>query len=307
MSFRSSLTATFFGLACFITSFSTFAAEPTITKRIELVDKLDTEEGLRVLVYSDDFRQSAFPSYYFTGSTSAPPGSNAAGVAAANLVVSLIVKGINESRERDALQFHKQLAGVFSTIDIRKLVLGKIEETLRKTGFDKIAIEEVREPSDLAQPSLLIRIQERNILTLNTKYSFDPSMRSMHFLISASLWKKDIVDPVYYTELQYSSDAMPDLGSTDLRAKWIADDGKLIADFLHQGIEEVARMLAADLLSAEKWKTADIPVSIAWHSPVSGASVTSAFYPVEEQNNRIVGRPYSPQAALLLSVKREQK
>lgn len=296
-----------FGMACSLLPATTMGAETRILRRVALAEDLDPNVGLRLMQYTSTF--SLLPQRNVVGgnytNNTAPPGTSAGAATAGNIIGMLIVKGITQSEQTRVHEFREKLEGELSQIDIAAELSNEINTVFQQAAFKQLAVEKVMEPANLEQAGLLVRIPEDKIVTLVTSCYFDSAQRSVHLSTAVRVWKKDFAKPIYFTEMRYSSPSLEDGGTADLRSQWTDNNGALLIGYLREGVREVGRMLRLDLLKLGNAGLAPSPVYANWTQPQDGKKVSTAFYLLDDRPERIIGRPYSPEAGLLVSIPRD--
>jgi hypothetical protein len=276
------------------------ATEITPIKRIALMEEIPQDEPLRVMLYSNEFnlypRLNRGPIYV--------PYQNVAGASAGQAALGaaigmMFVNRLNSSERAQALAFKSQIDEALAQLDIKGELEHALSAELLLGEQPLLAFEHAVRGHELAQPGLLTRIAEKNILTLATEVSFDTELRAIAIRSSVKLWRKEQTRPLYYTELSYLSPRLPETSQKDLRARWVNDGGALLRTRIQEGLAEVAHMLALDLKSET---TSSAPANREIVSPFTGKKVKADFYAVEEKPGRLVGRPDSPNSSLLMSI-----
>lgn len=280
--------------------------EVTPIKRIALREKIAQDETIRVMLYSNEF--SLYPRLN-RGPVYVPyqnvPGANAGQAALGAAIGMMFVNRMNSSERGQALAFKGQIDEALAQLDIKGELEHALAIELQRDGYAHLAFEHVVRGHELAQPGLLTRIEEKNILTLATEVSFDAELRALCIRASAKLWHKEQTRPLYHSDLSYLSPSLQETSQKELRARWASDNGALLRAHIQEGLAEVAHMVALDLKSNEA--APPVPVSTEIVSPVTGKKIKTDFYIVEEKSGRRIGRPDSMDSALLMSIPATQQ
>jgi hypothetical protein len=179
------------------------------------------------------------------GPIQAPAGTSAGAGIVGALAALLIIKGINDSRERPAQDFAAGIDQALTGVDLQGEVVRAISRELERTGHLRGALlEDVQDLIDMEQPGLLVRITEGEIYTVDSLCSFAPGFLSLHVSTTVRLWLKDGFKPVYTAKLEYASKDLAD--PSEPRKQWIADNGRALLQALREGIEETARLIVAE-------------------------------------------------------------
>jgi hypothetical protein len=177
-----------------------------------------------------------------------PAGASAGAGLIGSLLGMLIVKGINDVRERDAQAYAERFERTQARIDLKK----ELEDQVRAafTGnryFQDVRLEFPEYASDIEQPGLLTRIQERNILALNMDYGLGGDQKKLKVKLTAKLWHKDGVAPVFTSSMEYLSEEVQGNSVSELNEQWLANNGELLISQLRSGITKTSRTLASDI------------------------------------------------------------
>jgi hypothetical protein len=177
--------------------------------------------------------------------TQAPPGTGAGAAIVGTVIALLVVKGINDARERPAQELAAGIDRALAGVDLQGELVRAIGKELERAGhLAGAALEDVREAMDMEQPGLLVRITEREIYTVDSRCFFAPDYLSVRISTTVRLWLKDAFQPAYSAKLDYVSKSLAD--ATEPRAQWIAGDGRALLLALREGVEETARLFVAD-------------------------------------------------------------
>jgi hypothetical protein len=276
--------------------------EVTPIKRIALAEKIPQDETMRVMLYSNEFslypRLNRGPIYVpYQGVPGASAGQAALGAA----IGMMFVNRLNSSERGQALAFKEQIDEALAQLDIKDELESALAAELQQGGHQHLEFEHVIRGYELAQPGLLNRIAEKNILTLAAEVSFDGELRALCIRASAKLWRKEQTRPLYYSELSYLSPSLQEASQKELRAHWVNNNGELLRTRIQEGLAEVAHMLALDLKASDD-VTSLATVNREIVSPLSGKKVKTDFYTVEEKPGRLMGRPDSLDSSLLMSI-----
>lgn len=297
-------------LLCFTASAWADETEVTPIKRIRLEANIDRNEAMRVMLYSNEFslypKLTSGPIYL---SNQAPPGVSGGAAALGTIIGMMFVNKMNASERETALQFKRQIDHALAELDIKSELKNALATELQKEELsDHLEFESVVRGHELAQPGLLTRITEKNILTLATAVSFDAELRAICIRGSAKLWRKDQTKPLYYSELNYASQRFEETGLKDLRARWSSDNGEMLRSRIKEGLAEIAHMLLLDLKTAPNVDESSLLVfaNLEVISPFTGKKIKTSFHTVEENSERLIGRPDSPDSSLLMSLPRQQ-
>jgi hypothetical protein len=248
--------------------------------------------------------ESLTAQFVFHGGVQAPPGTSPGAAAAGTLIGLLIVKSMEDSKQRGVAEFTAGVNDALSQVDMARELGERLRAELDRAGYLKGAVlERVSDASDLEQPGLLVHIKERDIYALHVRSAFDPQATSLHVLTNARLWRKDDPNPVYAGRLRYVSRSLGD--DPEARRRWIADNGALLKRTLREGIAETARIFVADIaVRAGSPRVPAEPVQVPWIALETGRSTPGALYVLTQTEDRIVGQTKLP-AEETLSVPRE--
>ena len=240
----------------------------------------------------------------FYGPVHAPPGTSVGAAVAGNIIAMLIIKGVEDAKERKTAEFAGGLNRVLANMDVRRELADQLRKELERSGYLKGAwFEMVNDVSDLEQPGLLIRIPEREIYTVDVRCVFDREMASLHMFTDVRLWHKGGFKPAHTTRLQYVSKRLPQ--TDDTRPMWMANEGALLRQALMEGITETARMFMFDTAMREKdRRLPPDPINISWIAPETGKFANGSLYPLRESEDRVLGQVRTP-ADQMVSVPRE--
>lgn len=290
----------------FIFATHTYAEELVFNKYIALDDKrIDPHEKTRVMLFSSQF--SIFPLFnqpaVFIQSPALQGVDPLAGMLGAIIGVSLANKH-NESERNLAIEFNDGLSNALKQIDINKEIESNLVKRLEQnTLFNQLTFEPVSNNNELAQAGLLIKIQEPSIITLSTKTYFDAELRSLYIETNSKVWKKNEVRPIYFSEISVSSAYIQESSKTELRKKWIENEGELLKTKIREGIGEVTKLLVNDLMKYNAFDalTQD-PTSIEITHANTGKKIKAKLYKVEESPDRLIGRLGAPDSSILTSI-----
>lgn len=258
----------------------------------------------RVMLYSSPF--SIYPPYNQSGGYIAIPAVQ--GVDPVSSLVGAIVGAaiINETNkaERDkAVRFNQEIDRVLTGLNINENFQTALQNRFEHDNWLQIReYEPVSHINELAQPGLLVRIEEDSILTLQTKVHFDSQLKSLWVEASAKLWRKNQARPIYFSEISYASPQLAESQKQDLQKKWIEQDGTLLIERIKEGIAEVARLLAMDLELKSDEPLSNEPLKIEAFTTRSSKPIMTEFYPIEDTPNRMIGRLGASDSAVLASM-----
>ena len=166
--------------------------EVTPVKRIALTEKIAQDEAMRVMLYSNEFslyprlnRGPVYVPYQYA------PGATAGQAALGTAIGMMFVNRLNSSERGQALAFKDQIDEALAQLDIKGELASALAAELQQDGHQHLAFEHVIRGYELAQPGLLTRIAEKNILTLAAEVSFDGELRALCIRASAKLWRKE--------------------------------------------------------------------------------------------------------------------
>ena len=289
-----------------VTMATAMAAETRILRRIALTESLDPNTELRLMEYTS--WHPMLPQKYvdtsgMTTNHTAPPGVSGGAATAGNIIGMLVVKAVTENDQKNVHEYRENLEAILSQFDFSTELSSEIAQVLKGANFKGVATELVPEQTELEQPGLLVRIPENNIVTLSTICYFDKAQRNVNISSAVRVWKKNSSKAFYFTEMRYSSPSLPD--AADPHQAWLENNGALLVGYLHQGVHEIGKMFSLDLLQQGGVGMAAVPLTANWLKPFDGTRVSTVFYPLEDGPERIIGRPYSPEAGLLLSIPRD--
>ena len=257
------------------------AKDPAITRRI----MLNVAKPAETL---------AAPMVFYGPVAQPPPGTSPGAAAIGNVLGMLIVSRIEAGKDRTVAEFASGVTQALSGLDMRRELADALRKELERTGHLKGAVlEEVADASDVEQPGLLVRIQERDIFTLDVRCVFDRRMTSLHLLSGVRFWRKDDFKPLHSAQLHYVSKSFGD--ESEARRRWIEDDGALLKQSLREGIVETARMFAAD--TALRSSDAALPaetVEASWIAPETGNSAPAPIHVLARGEGRILGQNRAP-------------
>ena len=282
-----------------------FAADLTGSKKVSLkTDVLHAENTTRVMLYSTDF--SIYPklnqSPMYLGNQY-PPGTSPAAAVVGAILAGMLITKVSDVERDSTIAFSNQIHEALSAININDELESSLRaELLKNEALKNLEFEQVVHIHDLAQPGLLIRIQEKTILTLATYINFDAKLQSLCLTTTAKLWLKDVSTPAYFSDLSYASPTLSETGKSDLRQKWTANSGELLCKRIKEGIAEIAYMLAKDLTDKSSTQTSPSAIKMEVITPSSGKKVETLFYALEEKPERLIGRPDSLDSSLLMSI-----
>lgn len=206
-------------------------------------------EPTRVLLHVADVKLGQVGAQPTNGvAVQRPAGVSAGAGILGSLIGMMIVKGINDSRERGAQAYAERFGHAQARIDMKK----ELEEQVRTAFMGNQDIRDVRleypeSASDIEQPGLLTRIQEKNILTLNLDYGLGRDQKKLKVILTAKLWHKDEITPVFTSSIEESSEEVQGKDVSELNEQWLANDGELLISQLRSGIAKASRSLANEI------------------------------------------------------------
>jgi hypothetical protein len=166
-------------------------------------------------------------------------------------LAALIDVAVDSHRSKKAEQEIAPLRQVISDYDFRKEFWSQLQVELKSSKKFNISelVTSTKPLSDDEQTLLAKNINEDALFTIITDYSLSADYRSLNINSSVSLWLKGTKEKIYLEKLVYNSpDIDSDPGEPAI-TKWKANNGELYRTTLHQGIEEIIKMLHGKLSS----------------------------------------------------------
>jgi len=269
--------------------------------------QVNAEDKTRIMLYTS--KVSIFPQFnqpaMFVQNTTAQGSSGAAAAAAlGNLLGALLMNHFSAADRDAAVAFNHQLEAVLATIDINNEIKASVQAELSKTAFfKKIEFESVEHVNELSQAGLLTRIEEPTILTLATQVHFDEGLKTLCLGSSIKIWRKNEVQPIYFSDLNYTSAYQHASKDDELRKRWVANDGELLKEKIREGIAEVTRLLVQELSASHSSESdSNFQLFIETLNPKTNKKVQAPFYVQEDMPDRLVGRLGAPDSSLLASI-----
>jgi len=299
---KTSLRASALALAC--ACLPSLGADKGEGSTVPLFDAKDPAIPRRIMLSVTKPADTLPPLNAFNGRIQAQPGASPGATALGVVLGTLLIKGMNDSKERAAREFSSGIEQALSEMDMNRELAAALGKELERTGYMKGAsLEEVSDPSDLEQPGLMVRITERDIFTLDARYVFDSRYTSLHLLTTARLWRKGDIRPLYTARLHYVSRRVDEGGA---KKQWIADDGAMLTAFLREGVVETAGIFVADAaLRAAGNVVPDDTVQASWVAAETGKTVSSELTLLMKGESRIWGRVTSAQGEETISLPME--
>jgi hypothetical protein len=269
-----------------------------------LFDAKDPAIARRIMLSVAPPAETLAAQFVYYGGAYVPPGTSPGTAAIGTVLGLLLVRGIEDGKARAVAEFAAGVNDALSQVDIASELADELRRELERTGYLKGAVlERVNDASDLEQPGLLVRIEERDIFALDVRCAFDRQITSLHLFTSVRLWRKDDPTPVYAARLHYISKSFSE--EQEARRLWIADNGALLKRTLREGIAETARVFVADTaLRAGSGVLPAEPAQAAWIAAETGKTAPGALYVLTQTEDRVVGRTKAP-AEETVSVPRE--
>jgi hypothetical protein len=182
------------------------------------------------------------------------------------------------------------LSDLNMTHELAEAMRSEIEHIAHLKGA---VLERVTDATDLEQPGLLVRIEERDIFTIEVRCAFDRQLRSLHLFTSVRLWRKDDPRPLYDGRLHYVSRSFVD--EEEARRLWIAENGALLKQAFREGIAETARMFVLD--NAVRTGLRELPAETSeatWMAAESGKAAPGTVHVLTQSGERVMGRVKTP-------------
>lgn len=279
--------------------------QPTIQRIALQSGQVNAEDQTRVMLFSHHF--SLLPSNkqngLYLGNTLPPNVTPAAG--ALGMVIGTWLINHQASQEATAaMNFKTQVEQHLQEINITEELQQSLHAALMGTEqFKDLAFEHAKRSFELAQPGLLVRIEEKQIMTLATSVSFDHAMKAILISAQAKLWLKNQSAPIYSSDFSYVSPAIAANGVEAQRSAWLANQGQALKDRIRQGIQELSWMVAQDMHPAQN-ELEVLMENIQLTDPTTGKSNKVNFYQTLNKPERLIGRSGTQESALMLSIPR---
>lgn len=206
-----------------------------------LVRNGDAPKSLHVMLCTNKIALlQAHGGAVFSGPIQRAPGASAGATFLGTVIGVLLVgnyanKGIPEETE-----FRRQLSNRLVTIDFEKLVNEQYQTGLAGLGKRGGTVWEVMsDSSDMEQAGLLVRIAEKNTLTLDATIQVDSKIGNLTLITSVNVWQKNLATPVFSQSL--SNKLEPEANGP--RNRWTEDNGERLAGALRQSIDQSVETL----------------------------------------------------------------
>lgn len=303
---RACLLASSLLLNSLLTSHALAAELQPVIERIALhVDQYSAEDQTRVMLFSHSF--SLLPSNkqsgLYLGNTLPPNVTPAAGAIGIVLGTWLVNQQVSQEATA-AMNFKTQIEQHLQEINITEEIQQALHAALvNSEQFKQLTFEHAKRSYELAQPGLLVRIEEKQIMTLATSVSFDHAMKAILINAQAKLWLKDQSQPIYSSDFSYVSPAIAATGTEAQRTAWLANQGQALKERIRQGIQELSWMVAQDMHPAQD-ELQVLMENIQLTDPATGKSSKVNFYQTMNKPERLIGRSGTQESALMLSIPR---
>lgn len=283
----------------------TQAAEPQVgMQRIALQTGLyNPDDQTRIMLYSNEF--SLLPVSRLNGiylGNQAPPGVSAGSATLGLMLASLFINHVNSQDAADAVAFKNTVEHYLQDIDIKNEIQNSLSAALTMTQqFKHLEFEHVKRVFELAQPGLLIKIEEKQIMTLTISVSFDHDLKAILIHAQGKLWLKNSSVPIYASEFSYLSSPIQASTLEQLRILWTANQGEQLKVKIREGIHELMWMVAQDMQPAQN-ELHEFMENIQLTDPVTGKKNKANFYQTLSKPERLIGRSGSIQSAVMVSI-----